>query len=193
MGYDLLQRCDAVAYDALIPLELVASLPERVERHYVGRRAGRHSMPQAEKNRLLVDLALRGLNVVRLKGGDTAFFGGSAEEAECLAAAGVRVVVVPGVTAASAVAAASGLPLTDRRGASWVVFRHRTRFSLGTDPGAVAGYCRIARRNHSHLHGIGESGANCESAARRRVFARIRPAWLFKAPQRERSGLRHRS
>ena len=50
MGYDLLQRCDAVAYDALIPLELVASLPDRVERHYVGRRAGRHSMPQAEKN-----------------------------------------------------------------------------------------------------------------------------------------------
>lgn len=122
MGYDLLQHCDAVAYDALIPLELVASLPKRVERHYVGRRAGRHSMPQAEKNQLLVDLALRGLNVVRLKGGDTAFFGGSAEEAQCLSAAGVRVIVVPGVTAASAVAAASGLPLTDRRGASWVVF-----------------------------------------------------------------------
>jgi uroporphyrinogen III methyltransferase / synthase len=122
MGYELLHSCDAVAYDALIPLELVASLPERVERHYVGRRAGRHSMPQAEKNRLLLDLALRGLNVVRLKGGDTSFFGGSAEEAEYLAAAGVRVVVVPGVTAASAVAAASGLPLTDRRAASWAFF-----------------------------------------------------------------------
>jgi uroporphyrin-III C-methyltransferase len=122
MGYELLQHCDAVAYDALIPLELVASLPERVERHYVGRRAGRHSMPQAEKNRLLLELALRGLNVVRLKGGDTSFFGGSAEEAEYLAAAGVQVVVVPGVTAASAVAAASGLPLTDRRAASWAFF-----------------------------------------------------------------------
>lgn len=122
MGYELLQRCDAVAYDALIPLELIASLPERVERHYVGRRAGRHSMPQAEKNRLLLELAQRGLNVVRLKGGDTSFFGGSAEEAEYLAAAGIPVVVVPGVTAASAVAAASGLPLTDRRVASWVFF-----------------------------------------------------------------------
>jgi uroporphyrinogen III methyltransferase/synthase len=122
MGYDLLQHCDAVAYDALIPMELIASLPERVERHYVGRRAGRHSMPQSEKNRLLVHLAQRGLTVVRLKGGDTAFFGGSAEEAECLAASGIPVVVVPGVTAASAVAAASGLPLTDRRGASWVFF-----------------------------------------------------------------------
>jgi uroporphyrinogen III methyltransferase / synthase len=122
MGYDLLQRCDAVAYDALIPMELISSLPERVERHYVGRRAGRHSMPQSEKNRLLVQLAQRGLNVVRLKGGDTSFFGGSAEEAEYLASAGISVVVVPGVTAASAVAAASGLPLTDRRGASWVFF-----------------------------------------------------------------------
>jgi uroporphyrinogen III methyltransferase/synthase len=79
-------------------------------------------MPQAEKNRLLVDLALRGLNVVRLKGGDTAFFGGSAEEAESLAAAGVRVVVIPGVTAASAAAAASCLPLTDRSASSWVLF-----------------------------------------------------------------------
>jgi uroporphyrinogen III methyltransferase/synthase len=122
MGYDLLHHCDAVAYDALIPLELIASLPARVERYYVGRRAGRHSMPQIEKNRLLVELALRGLNVVRLKGGDTSFFGGSTEEAESLAAAGIPVIVVPGVTAASAVAAASGLPLTGRRGASWVFF-----------------------------------------------------------------------
>ena len=122
MGYDLLQHCDAVAYDALIPLELIASLPARVERHYVGRRAGKHSMPQAQKNQLLVDLALRGLNVVRLKGGDPSFFGGSAEEAETLAAAGIKCVVVPGVTAASAAAAASGFPLTGRRGVSWVVF-----------------------------------------------------------------------
>lgn len=120
MGYELLQHCDAVAYDALIPLELISSLPQRVERYYVGRRAGRHSMPQSEKNRLLVELASRGLNVVRLKGGDTSFFGGSAEEAETLAAAGIPVVVVPGVTAASAVASVSGLPLTGRRDASWV-------------------------------------------------------------------------
>jgi uroporphyrinogen III methyltransferase / synthase len=122
MGYDLLQRCDAVAYDALIPLELISSLPQRVERYYVGRRAGKHSMPQSEKNRLLVELASRGLKVVRLKGGDTSFFGGSSEEAETLAAAGIPVVVVPGVTAASAVAAVSGLPLTGRRDASWVFF-----------------------------------------------------------------------
>jgi uroporphyrinogen III methyltransferase/synthase len=122
MGYELLQRCDAVAYDALIPLELISSLPQRVERYYVGRRAGKHSMPQSEKNELLVELASRGLKVVRLKGGDTSFFGGSSEEAETLAAAGIPVVVVPGVTAASAVAAVSGLPLTGRRDASWVFF-----------------------------------------------------------------------
>ena len=42
LGYELLQRCDAVAYDALIPLELIVGLPERIERHYVGKRAGRH-------------------------------------------------------------------------------------------------------------------------------------------------------
>jgi uroporphyrinogen III methyltransferase / synthase len=122
MGYDLLQRCDAVAFDSLIPLELVSSLPGHVERHYVGRRAGRHSMPQTEKNQLLVELARRGLNVVRLKGGDTAFFSAIADEVEALNAAGIQAIVVPGVTAASAVSAAAGLSLTDRRNASWAFF-----------------------------------------------------------------------
>ena len=122
MGYDVLQRCDAVAYDALIPLELIAALPGRVERYYVGRRAGRHSMPQQDKNHLLVSLALRGLDVVRLKGGDTSFFAHSSDDVETLTAAGIPVVVIPGVTAASAVAATAGLSITDRRAASWAFF-----------------------------------------------------------------------
>jgi uroporphyrinogen III methyltransferase/synthase len=128
LGYELLQRCDAVAYDALIPLELIVGLPERIERHYVGKRAGRHSQAQEDINVLLTGLARRGLNVVRLKGGDPSLFGRSGEEASALSEAGIPVVVVPGVTAAAAAAAMSGFPLTDRRAASWVL--------LGTGHGA---------------------------------------------------------
>jgi uroporphyrinogen III methyltransferase / synthase len=119
-GYDLLQQCDAVAYDALIPMELIAGLPARVEKHYVGKRAGKHSLPQPQINQLLLSLAQRGLKVVRLKGGDPFIFGRSGEEAEYLAAAGIPIIMVPGVTAASAVASMSGFSLTNRQAASWI-------------------------------------------------------------------------
>jgi len=119
-GYDLLQTCDAVAYDALIPMELISELPERVEKYYVGKRAGKHSLPQPRINELLVELARRGLRVVRLKGGDPFVFGRIGEEAAYLSDAGVPVVMVPGVTAASAAAAMSGFSLTTRQESSWI-------------------------------------------------------------------------
>ncbi len=119
-GYELLLHCDAVAYDALIPMELIAGLPRKVERYYVGKRAGKHSLPQSQINELLVTLARRGLNVVRLKGGDPFIYGRSGEEAEYLSAAGVPVVIIPGVTAASAAAALSGFSLTNRHSSSWI-------------------------------------------------------------------------
>jgi uroporphyrinogen III methyltransferase/synthase len=119
-GYELLQHCDAVAYDALIPKELIAGLPEGVERYYVGKRAGKHSLPQSQINELLVALARRGLRVVRLKGGDPFIYGRSGEEAEYLAAAGIPITMIPGVTAASAAAALSGFSLTNRQASSWV-------------------------------------------------------------------------
>ncbi len=119
-GYELLLQCDAVAYDALIPMELIAGLPQKVERYYVGKRAGKHSLPQSEINELLVRLAKRGLKVVRLKGGDPFIYGRSGEEAEHLSAAGIPVVIIPGVTAASAAAALSGFSLTNRQSSSWI-------------------------------------------------------------------------
>jgi uroporphyrinogen III methyltransferase/synthase len=128
LGYDLLQQCEAVAYDALIPMELIAGLPGKVEKYYVGKRSGSHSLPQPEINELLAKLARRGLKVVRLKGGDPFIFGRLGEEAEYLYAAGIRVIMIPGVTSASAAAAMSGFSLTNRRAASWVF--------LGTGHGA---------------------------------------------------------
>ncbi len=120
LGYDLLQNCDAVAYDALIPMELISGLPAGVEKYYVGKRAGKHSLPQSQINELLLKLARRGLKVVRLKGGDPFIFGRSGEETERLAAAGIPIVMVPGVTAASAAAAMSGFSLTNRQTSSWI-------------------------------------------------------------------------
>jgi uroporphyrinogen III methyltransferase / synthase len=121
LGYELLQQCDAVAYDALIPMELISGLPDGVEKYYVGKRAGRHSLPQSQISDLLLKLAKRGLKVVRLKGGDPFIFGRSGEEAEHLSAAGIPVVMIPGVTAASAAAAMSGFSLTNRQAASWIM------------------------------------------------------------------------
>ncbi|HHE46089.1 MAG TPA: uroporphyrinogen-III C-methyltransferase, partial [Bacteroidetes bacterium] len=121
LGHQLLQDCDAVVYDDLAPYELVAELPPNIVRYYVGKRAGRHSRPQKETNSLLISLAEKGLNVVRLKGGDPFIFGRGGEEVTRLKEAGVPFRIVPGVTAVTAVAAGAGIPLTDRRDAAWLL------------------------------------------------------------------------
>ena len=118
----LLERCDVVVYDALIPYELVATLPAGVERCYVGKKAERHSLPQREINALLVELASQGNRVVRLKGGDPFVFGRGGEEAKYLSEHGVPFEIVPGITSGVAAPAFAGIPCTDRQEASHVTF-----------------------------------------------------------------------
>src|SRR5213079_2691033 len=77
-------------------------------------RIGRERLDQDEINRLLVSYGRRGLNVVRLKGGDPFVFGRGGEEALALAAAVVPFEIVPGVSSLSAVPAAAGIPVTHR-------------------------------------------------------------------------------
>ncbi|MGH7619468.1 MAG: uroporphyrinogen-III C-methyltransferase [Gemmatimonadaceae bacterium] len=127
-GGELLVLCDAVVYDALANPALLglATAHERqtpVELHDVGKRGGTtDSARQDEINALLIRLAKEGKRVVRLKGGDPFVFGRGSEEAQALAAAGVRFEVVPGVTAGIAAPAYAGIPVTHRGAATSVTF-----------------------------------------------------------------------
>jgi len=120
-GLEALRRAEVVVYDYLANPRLLDCCSEACERVYVGKTAGRHSLPQEDINRLLVERARRGQIVVRLKGGDPFVFGRGGEEALELAEAGIRFVIVPGITAALAAAAYAGIPLTHRRLASTAV------------------------------------------------------------------------
>ncbi|MFP4037526.1 MAG: uroporphyrinogen-III C-methyltransferase, partial [Desulfobacteraceae bacterium] len=113
-GRECIGRADAVVYDYLAGPELLDYAPRDAELIYVGKKAGSHSRTQKEINDLLVDLAGRGLIVVRLKGGDPFVFGRGGEEARELARRGIPFEVVPGVTSAVAVPAYAGIPITHR-------------------------------------------------------------------------------
>ena len=107
-GLELVRTCEALVYDVLVSPELVAEAPEDALL------VPREQLKQDAINRLLVGLARRGLDVVRLKGGDPFVFGRGGEEAEALAEAGVAFEVVPGVSALSAVPASAAIPVTHR-------------------------------------------------------------------------------
>lgn len=117
-GLKALQRCDVVVYDRLAGPQLLQETRPDAERIYVGKRPDRHTMKQEEINRLLLDLALEGKVVCRLKGGDPTVFGRVGEEAELLQRHGVPYEIVPGITSAIAVPAYAGIPVTHRDMAS---------------------------------------------------------------------------
>lgn len=112
---EALKRCDCVIYDALIDRRLLDFVPENAERISVGKRSGRHSSSQDKINDLLVEKALSGLNVVRLKGGDPFVFGRGGEELLTLKKMKISYSVVPGITSAVAVPELAGIPVTHRR------------------------------------------------------------------------------
>ncbi|HJN36126.1 MAG: uroporphyrinogen-III C-methyltransferase [Prochlorococcus sp.] len=121
-AHRLLQRCEALVYDSLVPSEILELVPESCERQFVGKRRGFHSVPQPNTNAVLVEMAQRHRTVVRLKGGDPFLFGRGGEEAAHLTLHGVPVEVVPGVTSGIAAPAYVGIPVTHRRAGSSVTF-----------------------------------------------------------------------
>jgi len=113
-GFACLQKADVIVYDRLVSPALLGQAPQGCEMIDVGKSPRRHTLPQEEINALLVENALAGKVVVRLKGGDPFLFGRGGEEAEALAEAGVPFEVVPGVTSAIAAPAYAGIPVTHR-------------------------------------------------------------------------------
>jgi len=113
-GAEALAAADAVVYDYLANPALLAHAPPEAERIYVGKKAGCHTLSQDEISALLVERALAGQQVARLKGGDPFVFGRGGEEALALVEAGVPFEVIPGVTSAVAVPAYAGIPVTQR-------------------------------------------------------------------------------
>ncbi len=121
-GQACLAEADVVLYDYLANPTLLAHAKPSAELIYVGRRGRGAYADQAAITRALIEHAQAGQTVVRLKGGDPFVFGRGGEEAEAVAAAGIPFEIVPGVTAATAVPAYAGIPVTHRTLASTVAF-----------------------------------------------------------------------
>ena len=110
----MLQSADAVVYDRLVSPEILDLAPATAQMIPVGKAPKCHTVPQDRINEILTELALQGLTVARLKGGDPLIFGRGSEEAAHLMDHGIEVEYAPGITAAQGMAAATGVPLTHR-------------------------------------------------------------------------------
>ena len=118
----LVERAQLVVHDGLVDPAILALAPASATLISVAKSRSKHTMPQESINALLVREAQAGRDVVRLKGGDPFVFGRGGEEMEACRAAGIRVEIVPGISAANGAAAAAGIPLTHRDSASIVSF-----------------------------------------------------------------------
>ena len=113
-GMECLKQADVVVYDRLVDERMLEGVRQTAERIYVGKSREGHTLTQAGINQLLVEKALEGKSVVRLKGGDSFVLGRGGEEAETLVGHHIPFEVVPGVISAVAVPAYAGIPVTHR-------------------------------------------------------------------------------
>jgi len=168
-GAAALREAEVVVYDRLVSPELLSWAPAGAERIYVGKEPGRSAVAQEQISRILVDRALAGLRVVRLKGGDPFVFGRGGEEALACAAAGVRFEVVPGVSSAVAAPAFAGIPVTHRGVAqSFAVVTGSTAHGDEVNLGRIA----TATDTLVVLMAAGKLAETC-----RELVAAGRPAW----------------
>lgn len=136
-----LQSAEVVLHDDLVPLGIVQLIPGSAQSVNVGKRCGDRSNSQEKINALMIWHAQNGSRVVRLKSGDPAIFGRLGEELDALRRAGIPFEVIPGITAASAAAAAAEITLTDRRVASTLVMAtaHNCRAEIASLRGHSSG------------------------------------------------------
>lgn len=141
---ELIASADAILYDRLIPISLLAGARPDAHLEYAGKEHSGESSKQEAIDARLIELAREGKNVVRLKGGDPLVFGRGGEEAALLAGAGIEFEIVPGVTAAVGASAYAGIPLTHRDHASAVAFvtghEDPSKPASSLDWGALAGF-----------------------------------------------------
>jgi uroporphyrin-III C-methyltransferase len=144
-AHRLLSSADVVAYDELVAPAILALAPPGAELIAVGRRRG--TCPEAPAiHPLVLERALEGHDVVRIKGGDPMIFGRGGEEAEQLTALRIPFEIVPGVSAALGAAASTGIPLTHRDAASSVSFVTAHKRHDGHDGSADDLAARVPRR-----------------------------------------------
>lgn len=140
----LIERAEILVHDGLVDPSILTMARPDAEIISVAKKRARHTLPQEDINALLIREALKGRDVVRLKGGDPLIFGRGGEEAEDARAAGVPVEIVPGVSAANGAAAAAQIALTHRDASSIVSF--------------VAGQCKgLSDQDWSGLAGKGRT------------------------------------
>lgn len=154
---DRLQKADAILFDDLSSGPILEHASKDADLVGVGKRAGRPSPKQDHVSRLLVEYAQQGGRVVRLKSGDSGIFGRLEEEITALREAGIGFEIIPGVTSASAAAAAAQIPLTRR------LMARRVQFVTGHD---VAG----ALPGDLHLQSLADPGATTVLFMPKRTF-----------------------
>lgn len=133
-GMECLQKADVILYDRLASSKLLDYAKKDTELIFCGKLPGKHALIQEQIHELLVEKALEGKTVVRLKGGDPCVFGRVGEEAEVLAEQGIRYEIVPGITAGIAAPAYAGIPVTHRdHASSFAIVTGHGRAEKGAD------------------------------------------------------------
>ena len=143
-AHRLVSQAAVILHDDLVPSTILSLASPSAEVVSVGKRYGAKGATQPEIHERMIAAARRGLDVVRLKGGDPGIFGRLAEEIDALEAAGIPFEIVPGVTAGIAAAASLGVSLTDRRKAARVIVvtNHQARAGASPDSADWRGLIR---------------------------------------------------
>lgn len=149
-----LQQADVIVYDRLVSRDVLALARRDADLIFVGKREGDHGIGQDGINRVIVEEALKGRRVVRLKGGDPLLFARAGEELEALRAHDIHVEVVPGISAFQGIAATTQIPLTDRAHASSI-----TLVTGHLKDGAYKDWARLAGEGQTLAIYMGVKGA----------------------------------
>lgn len=149
-----LQQADVIVYDRLVSRDVLALARRDADLVFVGKREGEHGVGQDGIHKILVEEALEGKRVVRLKGGDPMLFARASEELEALRAADIHVEVVPGISAFQGIAASTQIPMTDRE--------HSSSLTLVTGhlkDGAFKDWARLSGKGQTLAVYMGVRGA----------------------------------